>query len=715
MKFVNRITGQIFNQLPENALLGEWLIINESDNLKVNDVLIPSNLRFYLWVNNSNNIHLFSDSRTQNLGNIKIPKWQIASDILRESIAYFYYQSHNLNINQDNWKNWLNLSPLVPEINAKIHLQTLEIDLQKQWGHLENVCRRPRTYLKMETEKLAISRAKKIANGAIEHLASHSEDWYRRNFNSVKPNKLLCLVREDLLNIYENQVTAKLIDNLLEYISRRIAELKLIENELKEAMNFSDEMYKIYRRNRNRISSLWGQQFDAEIGILELEETLKELNDKKRKLLGLITTDLYKAIPKQTYVPMTLKRTNIFVNDQHYKYIDLLWRNWSKWKTRQIKNPQQFFEEYQQFFQGFEAFCLLLICKTFCGNNDNNDQGLNFEPIFNQDLKHNQQDTNNQNNLLLSFQGLLGKIDLYLSKNRTFYLSSDLINQDLCLIPLGINLTGINDEKEINNILDKLFAQVDNSCHNIILYLGTKEEQNLLSKNLQNRLNNILIQNNNLTGIFPVNPFEILSLERVAYTIKWWLYGNLYLSYPPVLNLSLQIPDNLLTYFHGCLTIKNNRELNITAFISNENINNFNRELTKEIKRVESMGKQGRSQLAELRNIQNHDLPNQINQLIQPFTICPVCNHQEDLKNIEKLNNHSFQCHCSQCGSSWGTKHCGNCDKNYPFIAVQGIENKELNYNPLNLDRVFGRDILAIPTRKDDHNIGFICCFCGSK
>lgn len=141
-------------------------------------------------------------------------------------------------------------------------------------------------------------------------------------------------------------------------------------------------------------------------------------------------------------------------------------------------------------------------------------------------------------------------------KNRTFYLSSDLINQDLCLIPLGINLTGINDEKEINNILDKLFAQVDNSCHNIILYLGTKEEQNLLSKNLQNRLNNILIQNNNLTGIFPVNPFEILSLERVAYTIKWWLYGNLYLSYPPILNLPLQIPDNLLTYFHGYLTIK---------------------------------------------------------------------------------------------------------------------------------------------------------------
>lgn len=76
--------------------------------------------------------------------------------------------------------------------------------------------------------------------------------------------------------------------------------------------------------------------------------------------------------------------------------------------------------------------------------------------------------------------------------------------------------------------------------------------------------------------------------------------------------------------------------MNITAFISNENINDFNRELTKEIKRVESMGRQGRSQLAELRNIQNHDLPNQINQLIQPFTICPVCNHQEDLKKYRK-------------------------------------------------------------------------------
>jgi hypothetical protein len=710
MKFVNRITGTIFNQLPENFLLGEWLIINESDNLKVNNISIPLNLTFYLWVDNSNNIHLFNDSQAQNLSNIKIHKWQIYSDILRESIAYFYHQSNNLNINEDNWGNWLNLSPLVPEINAKIHLQPLEIDLQNQWGHLENVCRRPRTYLKMETEKLAISRAKKIANGAMEHLASHSEDWYGRNFNSVKPNKLLCLVREDLLNIYENQVTAKLIDNLLEYISRRLAELKLIQNELKEAMDFSDEMYKISWKNRERISSLWGKQFDAEIGILELEETLKELNDKKRKLLGLITTDLYKAIPKQTYVPMTLKRTNIFVNDQHYKYVDLLWRNWSKWKTRQIKNPQQVFEEYQQFFQGFEAFCLLLICKTLCENNENNYQGLNFEPIFNQDLNR-----NNQNNLLFSFQGLLGKIDLYLSETRTFYLHSDLINQDLCLIPLGINLTGIKDEKEINNILDKLFAQVDKSCHNIILYLGTKEEQNLLSKNLQNRLNNIFIKNKNLTGIFPINPFEILSLERVAYAIKWWLYGNLYLSYPPVLNLPFQIPDNLLTYLPDSLKIKNNHEFNITTSISNQNINNFNRELTKEINRVESIGRIARPQLAELRNIKNHDLPNQINKLIQPFTICPVCNHEEDLQNIQKLNNQSFQCSCSKCGSSWGTKHCGNCDKNYPFIAVQGIENKELNYNPFNLDRVFGRDILAIPNRKNDGSTSFICCFCSSS
>lgn len=698
MRFLNRITGKTIDKLPENIILGEWLIINQLDNLKVNNVDIPINCSLYLWADSSNHIYC------QGLDKILIPKWQIPSEILRESISYFFYQFNHLNFNEDNWQSWLNLSPLVPEINDKIHLQSLEIELQKHWGHLETVCRRPRTYLKIVDEKLPISRAQKMAGRALEDLASHSQDWYSRNFNSVKPNKLLCIVREDLLNIYENQVTARLIDNLLEYIYRRVAELKLIKYELDETVDFSDKLQKIYWKNRQRITSLWGEQFDAEIGLLEIEETLEELDDKKRKLLGLISTNLYQEIPRQTYVSMTLKRTNIFINDQHYKYVDLLWRNWSQWKTGQIKNPQQLWQEYQHFFQGFNAFCLLLICKTLSGSNDSNHQSLSFQPVF--DIH------SDQNNLHLSFQGLLGNIDLSLSENNIFNLHSELTNQDLSIIPLAVNLTQAKNEVKINKILDKLISNLDKNTHNIILYLGTKEEEKLLSKDLQKRLNNISFQNQNFIGIFSVSPFEIISLERVAYGVQFWLYGNLYLSYPPILKLPFNIPDNLFKYFTDYVETNNNQDLKVLALINTDKINSFNQELNKQINSVESRGKQGKAELELLRNIQEYSIYDEIVKRIKPFTICPVCNHQEDLNSLKRLNNHSFECSCSQCQSRWGIKHCGNCDHNYPFIELQGMENQEINFSHGNFDQVFGRNILTIPHRKDDGNISFVCCFC---
>jgi hypothetical protein len=545
VKFINRLTGKITEHLPKNFQLGEWQLITENETIIINNVKITPHLTIYLWGDSKNNC--FLNFAPENKQQFKIPKWQNIPDLLKQSIRFFYHEWQRLKQDQSYWENWLNLSPLLPEINEKIHLLLLEKQIEEKWGHLETVCHRPRTYLKMEIEKLPISRSKKIAPRAIEYLASHTEDWYHRNFNSVKPKKLLCLVREDLLNIYENQVTAKLIDYLLEYISRRIQELNLIKAELNETIDFSHETHQIYWRNSRRICSLWGENFDAEIGIIELEETLNKLNKLRRKLLGLINTDLYKAIPQQVYIPITLKRTNIFVNDQHYKYIDLLWRNWSKWQNGQLITPQQLYQQNQELYQGFSAFCLLLICKALAGNKTKYDQGFGFNFVFN-------------DNNCLTFEGILAEINIKYTEKNTFILQDKNLREELHIIPLLINLTALKDEKKIELCLDELTQKINTSVNNIILYLGTKEEKELLSIPLQKKLNNIKInQNHNLLGIFPVSPLEILSVERVASGLQWWLNGQTYLSFPPVLEMNIP-EENLLDHLQDALETTNNKQ-----------------------------------------------------------------------------------------------------------------------------------------------------------
>jgi hypothetical protein len=108
-------------------------------------------------------------------------------------------------------------------------------------------------------------------------------------------------------------------------------------------------------------------------------KTLKLLKQLQYKLRGLLDTELYRAIPKQATVGNTLKRTNIPIDDRHYRYVDRLWQAWMPWKRGHTKTPQQIFETYKQGFKGFEAFCLLLVSRALTGNGTTNDLGLEFE------------------------------------------------------------------------------------------------------------------------------------------------------------------------------------------------------------------------------------------------------------------------------------------------------------------------------------------------
>jgi hypothetical protein len=128
--------------------------------------------------------------------------------------------------------------------------------------------------------------------------------------------------------VHDIKKTIRLIDHLLEYLQKRIIEVKALKKELEQADDFSKDTQKIHWRNRIRICSLWGDQFQAGTALKTAEKTLKLLKQLQYKLRGVLDTELYRAIAKQATVGNTLKGTNILIDDQHYRYVDRLWQAW---------------------------------------------------------------------------------------------------------------------------------------------------------------------------------------------------------------------------------------------------------------------------------------------------------------------------------------------------------------------------------------------------
>ena len=702
MQFYNRLTGQTNKALPAQALLGQWQIITETESATINAIPISPHSRIYIFPDATKRylLHLPNGTRKEQV----FPDWQALSEILLESIRFFEQKRQTLIERGDLWEAWVNTSPLVHDIREAICLQPLEELIKKQIGHLEEICHRPRTYLKMESERLPVSRAQRISPHAVEFLAARTEDWEKRTIHNIRPKRVLCLLREDLLDIYENKVTARLIDRLLEYLQKRILAVQALQKELEQANDFSKDTQNIYWRNRNRLCSLWGEQFQAETALNTAKETLNVLQQLRYKLKGLLNTELYQAIPKHSDVGSTLKRTNILINDRHYHHIERLWEASSPWKRRQMKNTQQLFDAYQEVFRGFESFCLLLISRTLTGNKKENDKGMEFEAS---NLRIPQPGD------FIEFSSCRGNIILNWQQDGVFLLESERI-QSLKIIPLLLPLSATSDEAIVGYILNELQSNFSSNKGGqiIVLYPGTEDERQKLPLLLQQQISNLgneyPIERRTL-AILPISPLEIISVERVARAIQWWFYSQHYQNYPFVIQENIH--SSLLEQSQWILQKGRQYKLHRPLHPDEENL--FHNCLDTLINQVKSQKLVAKEKMDKLQQLES--LPAKAKEQFKPLLICSVCHSKNS--RFTALDSQCFLCECNSCKSRWGTRICKSCSTIYPYLQVSGLDKiNPSNHQHLNcIEQVIGRDILAIPDWNNDNIINFICPSCGTS
>jgi len=219
----------------------------------------------------------------------------------------------------------------------------------------------------------------------------------------------------------------------------------------------------------------------------------------------------------------------------------------------------------------------------------------------------------------------------------------------------------------INSILDE-FITAGSVNHNgsvIILYPGTEDERRNLSKPLQQQINSLgndYSTKDKTLAILPVSPLDILSVERIARAVQWWLYTEYCQIYP--FTIQAKIPDLLLE--QNSWIVKEGRNYKLLRSPRSEEQDTFNKHLSNLITETESRGAKAKAELSELQNLNN--FVNEVKDKFKPLLTCPTC-HKKNNK-LQNLDRQCFRCVCDGCKTEWGKRICVKCSVYYPYMQL---------------------------------------------
>ncbi|MFC1580060.1 DUF2357 domain-containing protein [Thermodesulfobacteriota bacterium] len=620
------------------------------------------------------------------------------------------------------WADWLTVLPLVPGISEKIEVNDLERAIDRHLGHLTEVCRKPRSHLRVEIERMTVSRARRIYARAGNYLAAHTEDWEHRKLREVLPKRILSEVRDDQRDIYENRFAARLIDHLQSYLNRRISDIRRLKKMLEEADDYSSSAVGS-RHRRDRIFTLWGEMMDAGEGREKAEHTLRQLERLKYRLMGLMDSPLYKEIPRRAAVSNRLKMTNIFSNDPHYRHVAELWRRWSRHGILKSRSRRQVYQDHQSLCRYFDNFCLLLALRAL--------NQLGFTPDKEGRV------VSRGKRFRLSGPG----------GSATFVWTEDGVAELhrgttplLRIVPIIACIWGAPSSNILERHLENMAESVlpENGALTLVLYPSPPEENwKKIRKDLQLRLqtlgNDTRTSKGILFGMLPVSPWDIGSVERVARALRWVLTGPLFLSYPPKVASPTGSTVNLKKCSEWlrqerktgeCFLLRVPREDEASALKLDETLESLRRKRDDFIRAIDEEHPHSRNrgrlkkEFAERETELNkftrfRDSLNEAVEYIARLLACPTCPTSADsLYSFEVRAEGHFFCSCPNCGTQWGTKTCGACGAEFPFILAAKVpEVKEAS--PGWVDQILGSDVLAVPSGGVMSERSLICPDCG--
>lgn len=730
----DRLTGRRVSTPPlTGTLVGRWVLDATAVEVFMNSAAAAAGE--FLVPEASGHWHVLTGDGERQSGTVA--RAHAPEDLEAESVRTIGDRLDELAEGGATWLEWIDVVPLVPGISEQVDLLPLErlVQDQRNFGALKTICWKPRAHLHVEIERAPVSKARRVPAAAASYLAAHTEDWDRPLLRGILPKRILAEVRQDQVDIYENRVAARLLDNLGAYLNRRIQLLRRLLKVFQEKEDYSSSIGGTYQRER-RMSQLWGESIDANEGRRKAEVALKELEALKYRLMGLLGSPLYEEVPRRAHVATTLKTTNVLANDQHYRRVAELWREWARTGAGRTQSPAEVHAEAQRLSRGLDAFAMLLAVRALDTLGYEPSDAALAEPIA--------------RGKALRVQG--HGLELTLSWRSDGTIGVGVGERELAIVALAANLSAGGDDR-VRESLGRIRAALDERDNRdlLVLFLASDEGQASTEAELLASLHTVGNDPRHAlagVGCLPVSPWEIGSTERVARALRWFLSSARFLDYP----LRVVVPEgardliDLREHARWIASVDGGASLELrtpphdyewealdvesiarTAEANLQEAIAEHQRLTDELRDAVRRGKTG----SLVR--QKHDAHEEVlrceriatasNDLVEQLCgaharaiallECPTCGRTADpARDFQPRDRGSFRCECRGCGTTWGTRLCGDGHR-YATMLPSGDFVDATQQGPGWEDRVYGCDILALPARRSDGQWGFVCPECG--
>lgn len=569
------------------------------------------------------------------------------------------------------WETWTACAPLVPDIKDQGYLQPLEKAILQRLGHLQEVCLHPRDQLRREEERVPVSRAHRVPSRAFETLAAHPEDWLRRTLRGVAPKRVVALISEEELDLYENRVAARLVDHLRHYLRLRLQQLEKIRLLMEQANDLSERMSDAHWGAALRTSQLLGDLFEDHQGLKALKRTREQLEQLDLTLHQLETSRLYRHVPRQATVSVALRPTNILISDQHYRHIALLWRTWVRF-GRLTRTPAQLAADQRH----WQCFCRLAVMRAL--------ELLKLEPIALPGTQLDALSVPLPNPLRVI--GKLGTLTLTVHPDGTLQLEAEDVASPLWL------WTEVPEEAaRVKRRGDHRF---------LVAADGHSEGERI-----------------------PVSPLDLYSVERVMGAIQFWLLARRFEAYPVQVeppDALKQVAGSLLEPLRKAEWLRVKEEGQGTRrrwWLELQSPPKENgRSVPILLESLTSQRLEGRPGVTA--STRAHETPIPWRTLeaplqqglarLQRLRICPVCQAEASAKRFQARGD-TFACTCESCESRWETRRCSHCQKIFAVLRRKGdpVERRATEQKSLQPSK----DWLALPDPEGDDR--WQCYHCG--
>jgi len=569
------------------------------------------------------------------------------------------------------WDAHAQAPPVAQKLAERARPLPLDQEIARHIQHLQYVCHRPRLHLRVEEERLPVSRARRTPVRAVADLVSHPGDWEHRTLRSIQPSRVLARQIQDEWNLYENRVAVRLVDHLLAYLAKRLEELRKIKEILDASHDYSEEIRRTSFRRARRIAELWSNTLESKTEE-ELTRTMKRLELAQRDLQTLLDAPLYQRVPRRQTVALSLKPTNILVNDPHYRKVAALWRVWVKFGHKRQETAQQRAARRQREAAAWDRFVLHLVVRGFAA------LGWSATP--------------SGDGWTLA-KAAWSSVRVATDAMGVVHVDSD---RSLRLLPICADLAGSDSDAVLIQIerLDGSGGEV------VVVHVG-----GAVALADADRASGWSIGGR--TVLFPCSPWGIDSEERMARLLHGWLCRAAAPHYPvattiralpewPVRQDWLRHDGDHLVAFRAP-TEREASEARLWAATKVREIDTQAR-LAKAAKQTFSIAPR-EAVVAFLRFV---DLAAEA---LAGMGCCPVCGGLGPVEprpgKLPDGSDATWWAKCPSCGSEWGTRPCTGCGTRFRALLPQiGLDTTAATQATPNRDwpdKVFGRDLWAQP------------------